>query len=222
MNSRRKIKILAGSTLAGAFSLLFFMTGGLNAAAANNRPVDSITMTAAHNQWRSKIGVPDLKWSDELAASSWQWADQVAQGGCNIRHSTTVHGENIYFAGAAYNSDGTSFTQKVSAQDVVDAWGKEMNNYDYESNSCHGVCGHYTQVVWQSTAAVGCGMAVCNDKTQIWVCQYYPRGNMIGQRPYSRKTEGDAKVSLFKHRGKSDQLGTYRAERVRKPMNASN
>ena len=200
MNSNKQIKkISAELFLAGSFCLLFLMADGVSEATANNSipAVDSVAMTTAHNQWRSITGVPDLNWSDELAATSQQWADQLVQSGCNMTHSTTLHGENIYFAGAAYRSDGTSSIQMISEQNVVDAWGNEVNNYEYESNSCHGVCSHYTQIVWQNTTEVGCGMAICNDKSQIWVCQYYPRGNMAGQRPYSQENEVNAEVSLF-------------------------
>jgi pathogenesis-related protein 1 len=152
--------------------------------AKNNSSVDQKAMVAAHNQWRSKVGVPDVAWSNELAASSQQWADQLARSGCNVRHSTTNYGENIYYAGAAYRSDGTTSAQEITAQHVVDAWGNEVQYYDYASNTCHSVCGHYTQVVWKSTTEVGCGMAFCGDKSQLWVCQYTPRGNMVGEKPY--------------------------------------
>ena len=200
MNLSKYVKFSVESSLAGAFCLLFFMTDGVSEATANSisiPAVDSVAMTAAHNQWRSITGVPDLKWSDELATTSRQWADQLVQSGCNMKHSTTHHGENIYFASAAYRSDGASSILMISEQNVVDAWGNEVNNYDYESNSCHGVCGHYTQIVWQNTTEVGCGMALCNDKAQIWVCQYDPRGNLAGQRPYSQENEVNTKVSLF-------------------------
>ncbi len=188
------MNIPAQSSLAGTLCLLFFLTNGPNqATASNSRAVDSANMTTAHNQWRSKTGVPDLTWSNELAASSQQWADQMAQNGCRMQHSTTTHGENIYYAGPAQRSDGTSAPQKITAQKVVDAWGNEVQYYDYASNTCHSVCGHYTQVVWKSTTEVGCGMATCNNKAQIWICQYNPRGNMVGQRPYEK--EGTQKAT---------------------------
>lgn len=152
--------------------------------ATSNPSLDPTAMLAAHNQWRSKTGVPALKWSNELAASAQQWADQLARSGCRIKHSTGADGENIYRAGAAQRTDGTSSMQEITEQNVVDAWGNEMKDYDYATNSCHGVCGHYTQVVWKSTTEVGCGMAVCSNKAQLWVCQYSPRGNMVGEKPY--------------------------------------
>ena len=142
-------------------------------------------MTAAHNKWRSQVGVPALRWSDKLARSSQQWADHLAENNCRMQHSmSSDYGENLYWAGPITNSDGSAAVQAFTAQKVVDSWGSESKYYDYEDNSCHSVCGHYTQVVWKSTTEVGCAVAVCGNKGQIWVCQYTPSGNMAGQRPY--------------------------------------
>ncbi|XCN75029.1 MAG: CAP domain-containing protein [Candidatus Electrothrix aestuarii] len=176
------MSIQSRTVVMGTFCLLFAFTGGLSEARGNS--VDSSAITAAHNQWRSKTRVPSLAWSTTLAANAQRWATQLAQSGCNMKHSTTSYGENIFWAGPLSYSNGTSKVQDITDQNVVDSWGDEIENYDYGSNSCHGVCGHYTQVVWKSTKEVGCGMAVCSDKGQIWVCQYNPPGNMAGQKPY--------------------------------------
>jgi hypothetical protein len=40
--------------------------------------------------------------------------------------------------------------------------------------------GHFTQVVWKGTTAVGCGWAQCNGFVLI-TCRYSPPGNVIGQ-----------------------------------------
>ncbi|MCI5133546.1 MAG: SCP-like extracellular [Candidatus Electrothrix sp. AW2] len=146
--------------------------------------VDPTGMTAAHNQWRSKTGVPALKWSDTLAQDAQQWAEHLTENGCHPKDSGGKYGENIYLAGPAINSDGNIKVEDITAQNVVDSWGDEIKDYDYKDNSCKFVCRHYTQIVWKNTTEVGCGMATCADKSQIWVCQYTPTGNMAGEKPY--------------------------------------
>jgi hypothetical protein len=42
--------------------------------------------------------------------------------------------------------------------------------------------GHFTQLVWRSSARLGCGASVCRG-LQIWVCNYDPPGNVQGNFP---------------------------------------
>lgn len=128
----------------------------------------------AHNAYRSDVGIGNLTWSDDLEASAQEWADQLSVN-CDFEHSGGEFGENIWA--------GT--TGAFSATDVVDSWGSELADYTYEDNSCaEGKdCGHYTQIVWANTTEVGCGVATCNG-LDVWVCQYNPPGNFIGQKPY--------------------------------------
>lgn len=147
--------------------------------------VDPAAMVAAHNRWRTKVGVSSgLRWSDKLAGVAQGWANQLKNEGCAMYHSGNGYGENIYKASALMWSDGRRDLQKKTPQQVTDSWGSEIKFYDYESNSCSGVCGHYTQVVWKNTQEVGCAMSVCGDNSQIWVCSYYPAGNVVGRKPY--------------------------------------
>ena len=99
-------------------------------------------------------------------------------------HSGNGYGENIYLATALMWSDGRRDFQHKTPKDVVDSWGSEIKDYNYADNSCSGVCGHYTQLVWKDTKEVGCAMSVCGDNSQIWVCSYSPPGNVVGQKPY--------------------------------------
>ncbi|KAG6361873.1 hypothetical protein INS49_010102 [Diaporthe citri] len=41
--------------------------------------------------------------------------------------------------------------------------------------------GHFTQLVWKNTTAVGCGSRLCGTRGWYIVCEYWPRGNIIGQ-----------------------------------------
>jgi pathogenesis-related protein 1 len=76
--------------------------------------------------------------------------------------------------------------QPITPTQAIDSWGSEKENYSYATNSCAAgkVCGHYTQIIWESTTEIGCGTAVCADNTQIWVCNYSPAGNFVGKKPY--------------------------------------
>jgi pathogenesis-related protein 1 len=147
-------------------------------------PVDPAAMTAAHNQWRSQVGVPELKWSDELVEVAQDWADKLKQEGCGFHHSHNGYGENLFKASPLMWSDGRKELQETSPEKVTNSWGNEIKNYNYADNSCSGVCGHYTQVVWEETTELGCARSVCDDKSQIWVCSYSPAGNFAGKRPY--------------------------------------
>ena len=48
-------------------------------------------------------------------------------------------------------SDRKVASVAASPAQVVGDWAGEARDYDYRSNSCRDVCGHYTQVVWRAT-----------------------------------------------------------------------
>ncbi len=130
-------------------------------------------MLAAHNAVRQAVGVPALACSGQLAAFAQQWADELVARGKFVHRRNSPYGENLYeIAGARTNPRG-----------VVDQWAAESKNYRYGSNTCLGVCGHYTQIVWRDTRRVGCAVAG-TATTEVWVCNYDPPGNWIGKRPY--------------------------------------
>ncbi len=157
------------------------------AGTARIRIVNSASLVAAHNKWRNKVGVPPLRWSDALAKDAQAWAGVLGKKNCAMRHSKQrEYGENIFWASAERWSDGRREVQNISGESVVNDWASEVRDYNYKKNKCRRGrrCGHYTQLVWRRTQEVGCGVAVCADKSQIWVCRYHPPGNIIGQRPY--------------------------------------
>ncbi|RUS77356.1 hypothetical protein EGW08_014870 [Elysia chlorotica] len=80
----------------------------------------------------------------------------------------------------------------IDPASVVQFWYDEKEYYDYKTRGCTHVCGHYMQVVWASSRAVGCGVKYCPvlrgyDETKRGynvVCHYGPGGNYAGERPY--------------------------------------
>jgi len=145
-------------------------------------------MVKAHNRWRQKVRVPALSWADDLGDTAQQWAEHLRDANdCNMVHSgASKLGENLYWASAVSWSDGGSERQEVTPAQVTDSWGSEKADYNYATNRCVSgkMCGHYTQLVWKGSTEVGCGMAVCGDDSQVWVCNYRPAGNFIGRKPY--------------------------------------
>ncbi|MBN2803807.1 MAG: hypothetical protein JXR91_12000 [Deltaproteobacteria bacterium] len=150
-----------------------------------------------HNSLRKTIkttpSLLNLSWSDSLAEEARTWAETLAETMCGyLMHSNDpVNGENIFTAGQ------TSQLSWSSPKTVVqDAWGAEKLCWDYgtisesencDINSCYSGCGHFTQIVWRDTKKLGCGVSSCVSDGwyyDIWVCKYFPPGNIIGQTPY--------------------------------------
>jgi hypothetical protein len=145
-------------------------------------------ITEAHNQIRAQVSasppLPDLQWSQELADVAQSYAEKIA-GSCSLVHSKGPYGENLaLFGGSA-----------AGASEVVNLWASEKSCYTFgpfeQGDSCtsacdrSGGCGHYTQLVWRDTHVVGCGVAACGDgRSEIWVCNYDPPGNFVGDTPY--------------------------------------
>jgi hypothetical protein len=146
----------------------------------DNEPANMKGMVARHNYWREKVGVQPLAWSNELAVVAGKWAKELARKGCEMEHSPREgkfgngYGENLYWCSG----------MKGTPDHVVDSWASEVEFFNVSTGKCKGgVCGHYTQIVWRNTTAVGCAMEKCGDQ-EIWVCNYNPPGNYVGQKPY--------------------------------------
>ena len=141
---------------------------------------DPFGAVSAHNTVRAMAqpapspALPDVVWDPQVAAVAQAWADR-----CVFEHSDSPYGENLYIG------SGTP-----SAAEAIQAWADEASMYDYDTGGCSGVCGHYTQLVWRDTARIGCGFADCDAPQgvsfagRIWVCNYDPPGNFIGEKPY--------------------------------------
>ena len=131
-------------------------------------------MVEEHNKWRADVGTEELTWSVELAEIAQEWADIIAED-CNIRHSDIEYGENLYWSSAA-----------SIPKDAVDLWAEEKKHYHGQkiTENNYLKVGHYTQMVWYNTTKVGCGKATCEDGTEVWVCNYDPMGNYLGEKAY--------------------------------------
>jgi pathogenesis-related protein 1 len=152
--------------------------GGGDGGSEDLEPTELVGITEAHNRVRADVGVDPLVWNADLAALA---AGFIAD--CQFEHSSFA--ERMNQAGFAYIGENlyrSGGFQPTGAQ-VSDAWASEKAYYDYETNSCSAICGHYTQQVWATTTDLGCAMKACGNGF-IVACEYGPGGNYQGQRPY--------------------------------------
>ncbi len=158
----------------GALALLGLQAAGRPGEGSRDRSLlVAQEIVAAHNVVRRKVGVPPLVWSGEMAKVAQDWAYTLLARGTFEHRTDHRYGENLF--------EASGFDPTPSQ--VVDAWASEAKDYRYTANTCSGVCGHYTQVVWRDTKMVGCAMAR-DLRREIWVCNYAPYGNIVGERPY--------------------------------------
>ncbi|ATB51151.1 CAP domain-containing protein [Corallococcus macrosporus] len=143
-------------------------------------------MLDAHNAARRSVAtsppLDDLTWDEAATRTARAYAAR-----CDFTHNANRGslGENLTAASSS----------ALGAQGVVQGWMDEAADYDYGSNTCASgkACGHYTQVVWRNTRALGCAVQECTENSPfgsrfptwtLWVCNYAPPGNYVGQRPY--------------------------------------
>jgi pathogenesis-related protein 1 len=131
-----------------------------------------------HNEVRSSVNVPPLSWSKELSKQAATWGATLATKGCKLQHNQdSKYGENLFMTSPDRDHDAVI--------DAAESWESEKENYSGQPLTKANVSavGHYTQMVWSITSAVGCAKVACNNKL-IVVCNYSPRGNQLGAKPY--------------------------------------
>jgi len=124
------------------------------------------------NLYRAQHNASAVSWNDTLADFAADYlsspASDGSQGGCKFAHSGGPYGENLAMGYA-------------NATASVEAWGEERDEYDFSKQGFHEDTGHFTQLVWKNTTDVGCGRRLCGERGWYLVCEYWPRGNVIGE-----------------------------------------
>jgi pathogenesis-related protein 1 len=138
-------------------------------------------IVSLHNTVRAEVGVGPVRWSEKLAVYAQQWVDHLVSTRCGMEHRPRSgkwrqeYGENLFIGTAG----------RYGTPDAVRAWAAEKPKYhgNVLRSSPRSGAGHYTQMVWQDTTQIGCATGRCKGNL-IVVCNYDPRGNILGQKPY--------------------------------------
>uniref|UniRef100_A0A224XN08 Putative salivary scp/antigen 5 protein n=1 Tax=Panstrongylus lignarius TaxID=156445 RepID=A0A224XN08_9HEMI len=127
-----------------------------------------------------------LGWNEYAAQQAYSWAS-----GCEFMHNDPKDkknrpmGQNLYVKMSSEKENvNTTFSKYVDS--MVEGWYNETKLYTFGSGFS-GLTGHYTQLVWATTAKLGCGYSYYKENN--WhvgylVCNYSPAGNMYGEDPY--------------------------------------
>ncbi|WP_309657669.1 MULTISPECIES: CAP domain-containing protein [unclassified Sphingomonas] len=140
------------------------------------------TMLAMHNATRARVGVPPLAWDATLADAARSYAEDMARTDV-FRHSPPSmrrgQGENLWV--------GSRGAYDYAA--MATAWTDEARLFVNQPTPMFSITGHwqdvghYSQIVWRSTTALGCAMASSASFDYV-VCRYGPAGNVIGRTAF--------------------------------------
>jgi len=153
---------------------------GLSLLIASAVSLDSSTRSLLlnlHNKERAYVGIADLSWDSSLETTAQEWADFLAENN-KFYHSGQPVGENL--ASASNRSNVVSY--------MFSLWSGEKKHFSNEKpypnvSTDGGMVGHYTQIIWGRTYAVGCGVGYQSGVNYL-VCQYKLAGNYIGNYVY--------------------------------------
>lgn len=169
--------------------------------------VDANTQTAIlnmHNQERTAVQVPALTWSNSLATDAQNWANNIVSR--NLRLDICWHPQqdprgtqcpphdpNLQAIGQGENLAWGYNYPLTGNPSLVQSWINEKSSYTPGTPfSWPNTYGHYTQMVWQTTTQIGCGLAQQQVGANVWdilVCRYSPSGNWQNQLPYGQQQQ---------------------------------
>ncbi|XP_076413990.1 cysteine-rich secretory protein 1-like isoform X1 [Peromyscus maniculatus bairdii] len=143
-----------------------------------------------HNQLRRMVSPPGsdllkMQWSNDARVNAQKWANRCyytpsLQGD---RTTDIRCGENVFMSRYA-----------VSWSRVIQSWFDEVIDFRFGSgpNPTDAIVGNYTQVVWNTSYQVACGVAKCPYQLleNVYVCHYCPLGNTV-RRQYIPYTVGE-------------------------------
>jgi hypothetical protein len=179
---------------------------GLTSLLTGLTQADKAELVQAHNIFRSKValgkapGQPgaidmlEMVWDEQVAERAQSWADQCLfqhDGDANRQPTKFKYvGQNLIYTASSSSKKAANLTQLIEKfYNEVQLYGgasAPVSSYKYDAK-----VGHYTQLVWAKSYALGCGFKKYYDGfwyTYLLVCNYGPGGNYLNEKMYTTGT----------------------------------
>ncbi|MFA7603162.1 MAG: CAP domain-containing protein [Novosphingobium sp.] len=171
--SRRVHVLLRIAALAGCLAPTALAAG----ERAPSAPGFEGRVLVAHNAERTRLGMAPLRWSPQLSQEAQRWASTLARSGAFAHsHNRAGTGENLWMGTADWFTPEQMVGGFLSERRAF-----RPGRFPHVSATGNWAdVGHYTQVIWPETQAVGCAVARGGRK-DVMVCRYWPAGNVYGQ-----------------------------------------
>ncbi|GFR84480.1 peptidase inhibitor 16 [Elysia marginata] len=166
-----------------------------------------------HNEYRAMENASNMwimEWNTYLQRSAQNYADK-----CNFDHSSASYRANI--GGYKVGENIHLANYKLLVTRPATSWYSEKRFYRYyhATAKCEPkkTCGHYKQLVWYNSHALGCGIKFCEsvenagpeyNNSYLVVCHYGPNGNFRFAWPYRKGepcSECDKNITPYCIRG---------------------
>ncbi|KAI1693748.1 cysteine-rich secretory protein family domain-containing protein [Ditylenchus destructor] len=133
-----------------------------------------------------------LKYNTQLETTIQTYVNK-----CIVKHSPPEErygnntGENLFYWNSLINNT-------YALQSAMKWWWGELADFGFYTPNqvltaenlkcnpnCNGTIGHFTNMAWETTREVGCGVTQCKDQgITLVACNYSPGGNWVGKRVY--------------------------------------
>uniref|UniRef100_A0A0A9X092 Venom allergen 5 n=1 Tax=Lygus hesperus TaxID=30085 RepID=A0A0A9X092_LYGHE len=140
----------------------------------------------------------EMIWDHELANKAQAWANRCLYGhDPDRRHGRKglLFGQNLSHRDKTWSTDEGEW--EVLSKMIAE-WFDEVYTYYNDLSSPH-----FSQMVWANTHKIGCGYSEFKTGSHvnaIFVCNYFPTGNIMGKQPYERGARSCEKHGLFASR----------------------
>lgn len=124
--------------------------------------------------YRSMYHNTMIEYNDILAQYSLHRANRISQYNEFVQHFPIPYGENIYITPNYDICPDICVDNWMSAQY---SWIEDENNWDNGLES-------FSQCIWEDTFNIGMAKSILPDGRLLIICNYFPKGNNIGERPY--------------------------------------